>query len=201
MAISKDETLPNGVPLSYWRIVSLTCVVNQQSVIELAGYVSQEAREQEQEAIVDPTQGCDVYIETRYIAVDYDPELSVNRAYELVKAMEEFDGATDVWEKWTIGEVYYIGDIREYEEQLYKCRQRHTSQEGYEPPNAPALWEVYDEGDDGIPVWSQPESTNPYMFGDKVHFPAKEDPIYISKMDYNVHRPDVAGWDLWDGGE
>lgn len=47
MAISLQETLPNGVPLSYHRIVSLTTVVNQQCIIEVASYVNQEAREQE----------------------------------------------------------------------------------------------------------------------------------------------------------
>ena len=199
MGISKDETLPNGVPLSYYRIVSLTCVVNQQSVIEVAGYIDQAEREKEQAAIIDPDEGCNVYIDTRYVAVDYDPDLSVNKAYELLKAMPEYQGAEDVWDAWAVGESYYIGDIRDYDGQLYKCIQSHVSQEGYEPPNVPALWEEYEEGGDGIPVWSQPESTNPYMKGDKVHFPTASDPVYVSTQDYNVFAPNVAGWELWGG--
>lgn len=199
MGIIKDETLPNGMPISYFRIVSLTTVVNQQSIIEVAGYVSQEAREEEQEAIVDPDKGCDVYIDTRFIVVDYDPEMSVNKAYELLKGMEEYEGAEDVWDDWAVSETYYIGDIRKYEDTLYKCRQLHTAQEGWEPPNAPSLWEIYEE-EGGIPVWTQPESTNPYMKGDKVHFPTKDDPVYVSTIDYNVYAPNVYGWEL-EGGE
>ena len=194
MGISKDETLPNGVPIQYFRIVSLTCVVNQQSIIEVAGYVSQDEREKEQQA--DPEEGCDVFIDTRFISVDYDPDLSVNKAYELLKAMPDYEGAEDVWDAWAIGETYYIGDIRMYEETLYKCKQLHTAQEGYEPPNVPALWEVYEESGDDIPVWSQPDSTNPYMIGDKVHYPTSSDPVYISTVDDNVWAPNVYGWEL-----
>ena len=205
MGISKDETLPNGVPLSYYRIVSLTCVVNQNSIIEVAGYVNQAEREKEQEAIAEAQETgehpeINVFIDSRFISVDYDPDLSVNKAYELLKAMPEYQGAEDVWDAWAVGESYYIGDIRSYDGQLYKCRQSHTSQEGYEPPNAPALWEEYEEGGDGIPVWSQPESTNPYMIGDKVHFPTASDPVYVSTIDYNVYAPNVYGWEL-EGGE
>ena len=200
MGISKDETLPNGVPLSYYRIVSLNTLVNHQCVIEVAGYINQGEREKEQAAILDPDAGCDVYIDTRYVVVDYDPDMSVNKAYELLKATPEYADATDVWDAWAIGESYYVGDIRDYEGQLYQCKQAHTSQEGYEPPNAPALWEEYEEGGDGIPVWSQPESTNPYMKGDKVHFPTASDPVYVSDIDYNVYAPNVYGW-LLEGGE
>lgn len=96
MAISLQKTLPNGVPLSYHRIVSLTTVVNQQCIIEVASYVSQEAREQEQAAIADPETGCDVFINTQLISVDYDPEMSVTKAYTLLKGMEEYKDATDI---------------------------------------------------------------------------------------------------------
>ena len=195
MAISKDETLPNGIPISYFRIASLTIVVNQQCIIEVAGYVNQEEREKEQESAIDPEKGCDVFIDTRFIAVDYDPDLSVNKAYELLKAMPDYEGATDVWDAWAIGESYYIGDIRSYAGKLYKCIQSHIAQEGYEPPLVPALWEIYKESG-GIPVWSQPESTNPYMKGDKVHYPELLSPVYVSTIDYNVYKPDVYGWEL-----
>lgn len=199
MGMSKDETLPNGVKISYFRIVTLTTVVNMQSIIEVAGYVSQEEREREQAAILNPDEGCDVFVDTRYITVDYDPDMSVNKAYALLKEMPEYQGAVDVYDEWAAGESYYIGDIRSYDGTLYKCIQSHTAAEGWEPPNTPSLWEVYEESG-GIPVWSQPESTNPYMTGDKVHFPTAADPVYVSTIDYNVFAPNVAGWVL-EGGE
>ena len=204
MAITKNETLPNGVPLSYYRIVSLTTVVNQQCTIEVAGYVSQESRDQEQAALAQARETgeyprSDVFVETQYISVDYDPDFSVNKAYALLKAMPEWEDAEDVIDAWAAGNSYFVGDMVMYQEQQYECIQSHTSQEGYEPDSNPALWKPYSEGGDGIPVWSQPDSTNPYMTGDKVHFPTADDPVYVSIQDYNVFAPNVAGWELWGG--
>ena len=209
MAISIDKTLPNGVPLSYFRVVSVHIVVNQQCIIELAGYVSQEAREAEQAALAEAVETgqypqTDIFVHTQYLAVDYDPDMSVNKAYALIKGMEDFEDAEDVIESWAAGESYYIGDMVMYQEQQYECIQSHTSQAGWEPPNAPALWKTHEEGGDGIPVWVQPTgSQDAYMTGDKVHYPTIDDPVYESKMDYNVHSPEAypEGWQLVEGGE
>ena len=191
MAISKDETLPNGIPVSYFRIASLTIVVNQQCIIEVAGYVNQEEREKEQESTIDPEKGCDVFIDTRFVAVDYDPDLSVNKAYELIKAMPEYAGAVDVWDAWAIGESYYIGDIRTYDGKLYECIQSHTSQEGWEPPNVPALWERVQDPS-YIPEWVQPTGAHDaYSIGDKVRHNEK---TWVSIINANTYEPGVYGW-------
>ena len=42
-----------------------------------------------------------------------------------------------------------------------------------------------------IPDWVQPESTNPYMKGDKVRHNGK---VWISDIDFNVFEPGIAGW-------
>lgn len=194
MGIIKNNELPNGVNLSYYRIVSLTTVVGVQSIIELAGYTSQEKREEEQEA--DPETGCNVYIDTQYISVDYDPDFSVNKAYALLKAMPEWEDAEDVIDKWAAGTAYYIGDRVMYQEQEYECIQSHTSQEGYEPDSTPALWKLYEEGGDGIPVWSQPTGAqDAYKIGDKVHYPDADGPVYESTANDNVWEPGVYGWE------
>lgn len=190
MGIRKDETLPNGVPLQYFRIVSLTCVVNQQSIIEVAGYISQEEREREQAAILNPDEGCDVFVDTRYIAVDYDPDLSVNKAYELIKAMPEYAGAVDIVEEWAAGLSYYADDLCMYEETEYRCIQAHTSQIGWEPPNVPALWEKVGGGD--IPEWVQPTGAHDaYSIGDKVRHNEKN---WVSIINANTYEPGVYGW-------
>lgn len=44
---------------------------------------------------------------------------------------------TAEWQPWT---AYTIGDIVTYNGAEYECRQSHTSQPGWEPPNVPALW-------------------------------------------------------------
>ena len=203
MAITIDKTLPNGVPLSYYRIVSLTTVVNKQTTIELAGYVSEEARKAEQDAQAEAQESgqfpaIDVFIDTQYIVVDYDPDMSVNKAYALLKALPEWEDAEDVIDQWSANMAYFVGDMVMYESQQYECIQSHTSQEGYEPDQNPALWRVYSEGGDGIPVWSQPDSTNPYMIGDKVHYPDADGPVYESIIDNNVFSPTAypQGWQL-----
>ena len=97
MGLIKNNELPNGINLNYYRIVALTTVVGVQTEIELAGYISQEKREEEQQC--DPEVGCDVYINTQYLIVDYDPDFSVNKAYALLKAMPEWEDAEDVIDK------------------------------------------------------------------------------------------------------
>ena len=204
MGLIIDKELPNGINLSYYRIVSLTTVVGVQAIIELAGYTSQATREEEQAATIDPETGCNVYIDTQYITVDYDPDFSVNKAYALLKVMPEWEDAEDVIDKWASGTAYYTGDLVMDGEQEYECIQPHTSQEGWEPHATPALWKLHEEGGDGIPVFVQPTGAHDaYKMGDKVHYPTIEDPVYESTMDNNVYSPEAypQGWRLVEGGE
>ena len=201
MGLIKKDELPNGVKLEYYRIASLTTVVGVQTVIELTGYTSQAKREEEQAAIVDPGGSpCDVYVETQYLVVEYDPDMSVNKAYALLKAMPEWEDAEDVIDKWAAGTAYYIGDLVMDGEQEYECIQSHTSQEGYEPHATPALWKVHEKGGDGIPVWVQPTgSQDAYRYGDHVMHNGME---WVSTYDgANVWEPGVYGWENVEGGE
>ena len=79
---------------------------------------------------------------------------------------------------------------------LYNCVQTHTSQTGWEPDKTPALWtEVAKPGE--IPVWRQPTGAqDAYNKGDKVHYPDKDGPVYVSIVDANTWAPDVYGWEL-----
>lgn len=45
---------------------------------------------------------------------------------------------------WAYPVAYAEGDRRSYGGKLYKCRQAHTSQEGWKPAATPALWVVVD---------------------------------------------------------
>jgi len=202
MGIKKDETLPNGIPLNYYRIVSLTTIVNQQTIIELAGYVTQDARQAEQDAQAEAQETgeypeTDVFIDTRFIEVDYDPEMSVTKAYEYLKSLPEWEDAEDVVDEWQAGASYYVGDVFAYDGVEYECIQSHTSQAGWEPPNAPSLWKVHKkEGD--VPEWVQPTGAqDAYAKGDKVTHNGK---TWVSTADNNVWEPGVYGWEL-EGGE
>lgn len=96
---------------------------------------------------------------------------------------------------WAAGVAYAL-DVRvRFEGKLYKCVQAHTSQEDWTPDIAPALWVDVAEPHT-IPVWRQPTGAqDAYMTGDKVHYPDKDGPVYVSVMDNNVWEPTVYGWE------
>lgn len=50
---------------------------------------------------------------------------------------------------WKAGVDYSAGYKAQHSGKLWRCRQDHISQEGWEPENAPALWESIDEIHDG----------------------------------------------------
>ena len=88
---------------------------------------------------------------------------------------------------------YAAGDRIKYNGKLYKCLQEHTAQADWNPIDAPSLWAEVLAGQDGTAIgeWVQPDSTNPYMRGDKVNYNGK---TYESEVDNNVWAPGVYGW-------
>lgn len=100
----------------------------------------------------------------------------------------------ELFQHWRINEQMTADKRVYYNEKLYRVVQSHTSQSGWEPDITPALFtEVAKPGE--IPVWKQPTGAqDAYMKGDKVHYPAENDPVYECTMDYNVYAPDVYGW-------
>ena len=104
--------------------------------------------------------------------------------------------AVELFPAWTADTAYEQGIRVRYGDKLYRCEQAHASQADWTPPDTPALWtEVAKPGE--IPVWKQPTGAqDAYRIGDKVHYPTKADPVYVSTMDYNTYAPDVYGWEL-----
>ena len=102
----------------------------------------------------------------------------------------------EIFAPWLPGVAYLVTERVRYDGQLYRCEQAHTSQEGWEPDKTPSMWtQVAEPGE--IPVWRQPTGAqDAYRIGDKVHYPTKEDPVYVSTIDYNTYAPDVYGWEL-----
>lgn len=104
---------------------------------------------------------------------------------DALQAMELYPG-------WNAHADYIVGDRVRYEGLLYRCLQPHTSQELWNPADAPSLWaQVLIPDPEVIPEWIQPDSTNPYMIGDKVTHNGK---TWISTVDNNVWEPGVYGW-------
>ena len=106
--------------------------------------------------------------------------------------------AINLFPHWNAG-IDYAKDIRvTYNNILYSCLQAHTSQESWTPETAPSLWaKVLIPDPNVIPEWEQPDSTNPYMKGDKVMFNGA---VYESTIDNNVWAPNVypGGWQILD---
>lgn len=130
--------------------------------------------------------------------------ISLAHAHELRAAIEEAatylpdETALQVQELYPIWKpgVEYAASVRvRYDSKLYKVVQAHTSQEGWEPANLPALFtEVAPPGE--IPVWRQPTGAqDAYMKDDKVYYPDKDGSVYISLIDYNTWQPGVYGWE------
>ena len=95
--------------------------------------------------------------------------------------------------EWKAGIAYTTGKKIQYGGIVWKVLQDHTSQEGWEPGVAPSLFaEVLIPDPDVIPEWKQPDSTNPYMSGDKV---THNGSTWVSTIDNNVWEPGVYGWD------
>lgn len=90
--------------------------------------------------------------------------------------------------------TYSVDDRVSYENILYKCLQSHTSQSSWTPVAAPSLWaKVLIPDPTVIPDWEQPDSTNPYMIGDRVRFEGK---VYESVINNNIWSPSAypQGW-------
>lgn len=113
---------------------------------------------------------------------------------------EQAAGIPSAFRAWTVGTSYEVGQRVSYENKVYKCLQAHTSQADWTPDVAASLWANV-APPDVIPVWVQPDSTNPYMQGDKVHYPDADGPVYESLIDNNVYSPAdyPAGWQLVEG--
>lgn len=100
-------------------------------------------------------------------------------------------------EKWHPDAEYTEGKRLSHNGTVYRVLQEHTSQEGWEPDKAPSLFAKVlvptDESGQQTSVdeWEQPDSTNPYMKGNKASHNGK---VWESDYDNNVWEPGVFGW-------
>ena len=114
------------------------------------------------------------------------------------KAME----VVAVFDAWTSGKPYAVGDFVTYGEngvgdpQLYKCISAHTSQTDWAPDTAVSLFDAIGLDESGYPIWSQPTGAHDaYNAGDIVNYNGT---LYKSVIDGNVYSPDAypAGWEV-----
>lgn len=104
--------------------------------------------------------------------------------------------APQLFPVWKVGVEYAVGQRVRYNDVLYNVLTAHTSQADWTPEAAPSLFaKVLIPDETVLPAWEQPDSTNPYMKGDKVLHNEK---IWESQIDNNVWEPGAVGTEtLW----
>ena len=101
MALQKKIQLENGVEVNYHRIVSITKITNQQTIVEVASYTSEDKRNEEKEALEQgqltgeaiPT---NIFIDTKLINKEYNETDEVEDCYDYLKTLDDFKDAKDV---------------------------------------------------------------------------------------------------------
>lgn len=100
-----------------------------------------------------------------------------------------------LYKQWNkqVGKELQVGEYINHNDVLYKVLQQHTVQDNWTPDVSPSLFAkvLVDPTGDTVLDWEQPDSTNPYMKGDKVKHNGV---IYESEVDNNVWEPGVYGW-------
>ena len=101
-----------------------------------------------------------------------------------------------LYPEWKADVDYTVGQRVLYNSVLYKVLQAHTSQADWTPDVSPSLFaQILIPDENVIPEWIQPDSTNPYMKGNKV---IHNGITYESLIDNNVWEPGVIGTEsLW----
>lgn len=100
------------------------------------------------------------------------------------------------WEDLPDGTTLKVGERVNYFDILYNVLQEHQKQATWNPVDAPSLFaKVLIPDSDFIPEWEKPDSTNPYMKGDKVTHNEK---TWESLIDNNIWEPGAVGTEtLW----
>lgn len=91
MALYKSIRQNDGVTTSYHRILYVMKTVNRQNSIAVTSYVDQDARVDEQSSVL-----AQPYCKALTYETEYDDTMTVEKAYDFLKTLPEFEGAEDV---------------------------------------------------------------------------------------------------------
>lgn len=98
MALYKEIELESGIIVTYHRIVSLNKITNKVNSIEVASYINEKKRREEEDYYEseDPNKTMNVFIDTTYISKDYDADEAIEDTYDFLKTTDKFKDAEDI---------------------------------------------------------------------------------------------------------
>lgn len=101
-----------------------------------------------------------------------------------------------LFEAWTTGKAYNVGDRREFDGKLWKCLQAHTSQADWTPSAVPALWVEVATPGEYREIKTNMLSTEAFALGEIGWWQTKDN-LYKSLINANVYTPESypAGWE------
>ena len=145
-----------------------------------------------------PREDIDLDLYTRVSGLQ-DKEQSLTKVAKVVARSVTDDVVAleiqEFYDEWNVDINVTVGQYIRYKDVLYKVLTAHTTQANWTPSETPSLFAkvLIDPSGETILDWEQPDSTNPYMKGDKVKYEGK---TYMSTIDNNVWQPGVYGWEL-----
>lgn len=90
MALKKEIRQDDGVVTNYHRILYVMQTLNRQVSIAVLSYVDSESRANDNDTEFRPYQRAITY------EFPYEPDLTAESAYNLIKSLPQFEGAEDV---------------------------------------------------------------------------------------------------------
>lgn len=91
MALFKEVKQDDGVITNYHRILYIMTTTNRQNSIAVISYLDSSSREEEKDNIItQPYQRATTY------ETGYDPNMTIETAYDYLKTLPQFDGAEDI---------------------------------------------------------------------------------------------------------
>lgn len=88
MALYKPIKQSDGVTTLYHRILFCQITTNKQNSIAVLSYIDNESRDNEKTNVLTQPYSKSVTYET-----EYDPDMTVEKAYEYLKTLPQFEGA------------------------------------------------------------------------------------------------------------
>lgn len=91
MALHKAIKQDDGVITSYHRILYCQITTNRQNSIVVVSYIDDSFRNDEKTNVLSQP-----YLKSVTYETDYDPDMTVEKAYEYLKTLPQFEGAEDI---------------------------------------------------------------------------------------------------------